>query len=107
MTGDLSKVRDISDVRDIVDAYHKILTVQPEERLFVLGSGVPRKISEILSFYLTHSQKKLTHRIDESLLRKGENRGVVADATLARKVLGWQPQVPFEQTLREVYESIQ
>lgn len=103
--GDLSAQRDFTDVRDIVRAYRLILERRPEEKTFVLGSGRARPIQEILDFFVEYSGKRISCKSSDELLR-AEHNLVFGDASLARRVLGWQPEIPFQQTLKEIYDHL-
>jgi GDP-4-dehydro-6-deoxy-D-mannose reductase len=103
--GNLEAKRDFTDVRDIVRAYRLILELQPEPRTLVLGSGQARPVSDIFKFFLEYSGKHLKHKCTEDLLRR-EQSIVFGNAALARRVLGWFPEISLQQTLQEVYESI-
>ena len=40
--------------------------------------------------------------IDQSLVRAGDPPEIRGDATLIRQLVGWQPRIPLEQTLKDV-----
>ena len=105
--GDLSSERDFTDVRDIVRAYRLILENQPEEKLFVLGSGKTIKIGDILTSLISLSGKSLNVERKAALIRSGADpKRVFGDYSLAQKVLGWQPEIPLEKSLRDAYEVL-
>ncbi len=104
-TGNLDSERDFSDVRDIVRAYRLILEKEPSQDLFVLGSGKGIKIKDILHRFIEMSGKKLRPTLDRSLLRPSDPAKVVADAGLAKTILGWQCEIPFEKTLQDIFED--
>lgn len=104
--GDLSAHRDFVDVRDIVWAYRSILERSPVEDLFVLGSGKPTKIADILDELIALSGKSLEVEVDPHLLRKNDPNMVFANAELAAKVVGWAPRRQLGDSLRDVYESL-
>lgn len=104
--GNLASLKDFSDVRDIARAYDLILQKQPEESLFVLGSGQQVSIGEVLEKIIQLSGKKISTHEDQSLLRT-EQGAVIADASLAQRVLGWESQYSFlEQTLPALFADV-
>lgn len=105
LVGDLNAQRDFTDVRDIVRAYRLILEQQPKERTFVLGSGQARPIQELFRFFVEYSGKKISAKSSSELMR-AEHSVVCGDPSLAKQVLGWTPEIPFYQTLKEVYDHL-
>jgi UDP-glucose 4-epimerase len=101
--GDGHQSRDFIYVDDIVDAWVSALA-NPETYggAFNLGSGhrlsIRQLADQVLSaFDRTHDDGTVVHAPG----RPGEQRHVEADITLARKVLGWEPRVPFNKGLAE------
>jgi GDP-4-dehydro-6-deoxy-D-mannose reductase len=101
-TGDLSAMRDFTDVRDIVAAYRLILEKMPTEKLFVFGRGQSVSIQNVLESLLRLSGKDLTTKVNPSLLR-GKDPEILADPTLAEKILNWRPKFTLEKTLQDVW----
>lgn len=104
--GNLDAMRDFSDVRDIVRAYRLILEQKPSHRTFVLGSGKPIPISSILEFFVKYSGKNISVERDSDLIRT-EHDLVFGNPQLAKNILHWQPEVPFEKTLQDLYDHLQ
>ena len=44
--------------------------------------------------------------IDQSLVRADDPAEIRGDATLIRQLVGWQPAIPLEQTLRDVLAAL-
>lgn len=44
-------------------------------------------------------------QVDPDLLRPSDNPVICCDAAKARERLGWVPEIPLEQTLRDTYDS--
>ncbi len=107
VVGDLETYRDFVDVRDIARAYRLIVEKKPDERLFVLGGGVPIRIRDILDQLIAISGKSIQVRVASELLRKQDPAKVCANPRLAREILGWQPTITLAESLRDVYASSQ
>lgn len=105
-TGNLSAIRDFTDVRDIVRGYRRILEIRPKEKLFVFGSGQQIQIQDVLDMLMSISGKKITSKINSELLRPEEPASYIADPTLAMKALGWQPEIPMEKSLQDVWNEV-
>jgi UDP-glucose 4-epimerase len=101
--GDGTQSRDFIYIDDIVNAWVSALE-NPDAYggVFNLGSGHRLSIRELADHVLASFDRT---RDDGRLVyapgRPGEQRHVEADVTLARKVLGWEPRVPFDQGLAE------
>ena len=106
VVGNLDSYRDFSDVRDVVRAYRMILEQKPREDLFVTGSGRAVQINEILAKLLEISGKRLSTEVDQQLLRQNDPQKVVADCSLIKRVVGWECEIPLEQSLRDIYHSV-
>jgi UDP-glucose 4-epimerase len=101
--GDGHQSRDFIYIDDVVDAWVGALT-NPSTygRVINLGSGRRLPIRQLADHVLSAFN---CARNDTSIVfaagRSGEQRHVEADITLARKILKWEPRVPFEQGLGE------
>jgi GDP-4-dehydro-6-deoxy-D-mannose reductase len=101
-TGDLTALRDFTDVRDIARGYRLILEKMPEEKLFVFGCGKSVSVEHVLSHLLKLSGKTLSTKVNPSLLRSKEPE-IIADPSLAEMLLHWQPEFSLEKTLHDVW----
>jgi UDP-glucose 4-epimerase len=101
--GDGDQSRDFVYIDDIVDAWVSALA-NPDTYggVFNLGSGHRLCIRELADHALTaFDRTREAGTVVYAHGRPGEQRHVEADVTLARKVLGWEPRVPFDQGLAE------
>lgn len=106
--GNLEAERDFLDVRDVVAAYALAVAKSGEiapGTILNIASGVPRRIRSILDGLLALSRVPISTQIDNARMRPSETPRYVGDATLARKVLGWVPEIAFETTLAAVLED--
>jgi len=104
--GDLEAERDFVDVRDVCDAYALALTapLTPGTALN-LASGRARRIGDVLEALLSMSRVAIRVETDPDRLRPSEVPCALGDATRARALLGWEPRIPFEDTLRDALED--
>jgi GDP-4-dehydro-6-deoxy-D-mannose reductase len=103
--GDLSAARDFTDVRDIVRAYHLTLEHAAPGAVYNVCSGVAWTMQRVLELLLSYSKRPIEVRIDPTRLRPSDIPILRGDASKLREATGWTPQIPIEQTLREVLES--
>lgn len=102
--GNLSAIRDFTDVHDMVEAYYLTLLKGKTGEVYNLGSGRGYKMKEILNLLLSHASKKITIRIDQSLLRPIDDPILVCDASKFYKLTGWSPKIALKDTLKSVLE---
>lgn len=102
--GGLDSKRDFLDVRDVCGAYAACLGKPdlPPGTILNIASGVPRRIGDILEALLALSNVKIDVATDAGRLRGSEIASASGDHTLARKALGWEPKIPWQQTLADV-----
>ena len=103
--GNLEAQRDFLDVRDVVRAYvialEKIATL-PAGLALNICSGVPRPISTLLDGLLDLTKCPIQISHDPERMRPSDTRRAFGDSSAAVRYLGWKPQIPLQQTLREV-----
>jgi len=101
--GNLKTRRDYTDVRDIVRGYWLLLEKGEPGEVYNLCSGRAWRIQDILDFLLGEARVAgITVREDRARLRPSDVPVLLGDATKARNAVGWEPRIPFEQTLRDV-----
>lgn len=103
--GNLEAQRDFTDVRDVVRAYRLLLERGEPGEVYNIGSGRPRAIREVLEALLAMTQARVRVEVDPQRIRPVEIPVSAADIARIRERLGWQPTIPFEQSLRDVLEE--
>ncbi len=109
--GSLASRRDFTDVRDVVRAYRLLLERMAvsqhgdEARILNVGSGRSVSMEEILRSLCSIAGVEPRWRVDPARLRPNEIPDRVADTTLLRSLVPWEPQIPLETSLRDVLAS--
>ena len=104
--GDLTPERDFLDVRDVCRAYGLALAADlPPGTIVNLASGHSRAVGEILNALVALAGVAAAISTDPARLRPADIPRAAGDASAARRLLGWTPLVPWEQTLRDVLED--
>jgi GDPmannose 4,6-dehydratase len=104
--GDLSAVRDWSFAGDIMrGAWMMLQRERPED--FILASGVGRTVAELarVAFACVDLNCERHLRVDPSLVRAPEGTPSVGDPAKARALLGWEPQVSFEELVERMVQG--
>jgi UDP-glucose 4-epimerase len=97
-TKDGTCVRDYIHVRDLV-AGHVAALEAGQSGIFNLGTGTGYTVRELVAAFNAQLPNPLI--VVEAERRAGDAPQVVADATLARKVLGWEPQHTLPQMVAD------
>lgn len=105
--GNTNPLRDFSYVNDIVDGY--LLAAEAEGaigRTINLGSGREIRIEDLAHRIADLAGTSVEIRRDPERVRprQSEVERLLADNTVARQILGWQPSVSLEEGLRRTLE---
>jgi GDP-4-dehydro-6-deoxy-D-mannose reductase len=103
-TGNLSPLRDLTDVRDVVRAYILVMERGRSGDVYNIASGVARSIQSALDRLLALSRARITQRTNPDLVRATDLPVVRGDASKLRRETGWSPQFSFEQTLADTLD---
>jgi GDPmannose 4,6-dehydratase len=103
--GDLDAVRDWSAATDLMRAATLALR-HDEPGDYVLASGVGRTVRELVEVAFAHAGIPVEGRvrIDPQFTRGVEAVPLIGDPSKARRVLGFQAQVSFEQLIGEMVD---
>jgi GDP-4-dehydro-6-deoxy-D-mannose reductase len=102
--GNLDSVRDFTDVRDMVRAYWLAVNHGRPGEVYNIASGSGITIRELLDRLLALSKVKVSTEVDPARLRPSDVEILLGDASKFRADTGWEPQVPFDQTLSDLVE---
>ncbi|HEY2824193.1 MAG TPA: GDP-mannose 4,6-dehydratase [Gemmatimonadales bacterium] len=103
--GNLSPVRDILDVRDVVDAYARLLERGTPGEVYNVASGTGRSLADIFQRLAVLAGWRGRPEPADDLLRPTDIPHLVGDAARLRGRTGWQPTIPFDETLTEVLRA--
>ena len=98
--GNLDSVRDFLDVDDVVDAYQRLLDRGVPADAYNVASGVGRRIGDLLETLIELAGTRCAVEVDPARVRPTDT--AVGDASRLRAVTGWQPRVPWTDTLRRL-----
>lgn len=100
--GNLEAVRDFSDVRDIIRGYWMALETAEPGMSYNICSGQGIAIQEILNRLLALTEMPIQVEQDPTRMRPSDVPRLVGDFTLFQQATGWQPEIPLDQTLRDI-----
>ena len=102
--GNLDARRDFSDVRDVVRAYWLATEKCLPGEVYNISSGKALSIKEMLDLLLKISKVKVEIKQDSARMRPSDVNVLLGDNTKFCKQTGWKPEIPFEQTLKDLLE---
>jgi len=102
MVGGLDARRDFTDVRDIVDAYIRLLATKQKLSVFNICSENAISIRTLLDTLIELAGVKVEIVTDPDRLRANENPVLIGSAKRIREATGWAPSIPMRTTLNDL-----
>jgi GDPmannose 4,6-dehydratase len=104
--GNVAAERDWGYAVDYVRAMHAMLQ-QDEPDDYVIATGQAHSVRDCLEIAFDHAGISVDDHvaIDPTLLRPAEVEHLIGDASKARRVLGWEPEVGFEELIRMMVDA--
>lgn len=102
--GNLDAVRDFTDVRDMVRAYWLAIQRGKPGEVYNIATGNGITIRELLDRLIAMASVEVTIETDPTRLRPSDVEILIGDSSKFRADTGWEPRIPFEQTLRDTLD---
>jgi GDP-4-dehydro-6-deoxy-D-mannose reductase len=102
--GNLGARRDLTDVRDVVRAYRLLMEHGVPGEVYNVCSGHDVSIEEVACQLLELAGVDLQLEVDPALARPVDVPVLRGDCAKLHDVTGWQPEIDFTTTLRDVLE---
>lgn len=104
-TGNLSPVRDLLDVRDVVRAYRLLLERGQAGEAYNVARGEGVSLAEVFARLAGLLGTTARPAPDPALVRANDIPHLVGDSTKLRRATGWAPTLSFDQTLQELVDA--
>jgi GDP-4-dehydro-6-deoxy-D-mannose reductase len=102
--GNLDSAIDLCDVADIVRAYPLILSAGRPGTIYNVSSGKAVSLRTLLAHFLKKTSRSVAVIEDPSRLRGRRTAApLIGDHTKISRDTGWEPRVPIEQTVDELF----
>ncbi|MFX1346864.1 MAG: GDP-mannose 4,6-dehydratase [Promethearchaeota archaeon] len=103
--GNLNPYRDFTDIKDSINAIWLTATKGKPGETYNICSNKKIQIRKLLNIILSFSKKKIKV-VEESAekLRKIDEDIIVGDNSKIKEELGWQPTIPIEITLKDMFD---
>jgi GDP-4-dehydro-6-deoxy-D-mannose reductase len=100
--GDVSIVRDFLDVRDVVNAYWKLLLHGKSGEVYNICNGAGTSLKEIITIILKLTDSNFTFETVEALIRPSDNPIIIGSNKKICSQLNWLPKISMEQSLGDI-----
>lgn len=102
--GNIEAARDFTDIRDVVRAYWLLLQKGKPGEVYNICSQKAYSIREIISLLAGIAGIDIKINVRTDLLRKTDIPILVGSREKIYQATGWEPEIPFEDTLKDLLE---
>ena len=102
--GDLSGARDFTDVRDMADAYRRIMETGVRGEAYNAASGVAVRIGDMLDQLRALCRAPVEVVTAADRLRPSDAAVLTGDSGKLRQATGWRPRYTLQHTLRDTLD---
>ncbi len=102
--GNLSAMRDFTDVRDVVRAYRLLSEKGVSGRTYNIGRGKAVSVQYILETALSMAECEIAVKQDPARMRAADIPLIEPDVTLVNGDTGWSAEISMEQTIRDTLD---
>ncbi|HEX6862287.1 MAG TPA: GDP-mannose 4,6-dehydratase [Thermoanaerobaculia bacterium] len=102
--GNIDAIRDFTDVRDMVRAYWLAVTKAKPGEVYNIATGNGIVIREMLERLIKLASVEVKIETDPERLRPSDVEILIGDASKFNADTGWEPRIPFDQTLRDLLD---
>jgi UDP-glucose 4-epimerase len=99
--GNGSHTRDFISVEDVAQANLLSMQSNADFSFLNIGTGIPTSVNELAQLMINLSGKKLEIKYDE--LPQGDVKESLADASLAKKLIGWNYETSIKDGLKKFF----
>ncbi|HXF94724.1 MAG TPA: NAD-dependent epimerase/dehydratase family protein [Gemmatimonadales bacterium] len=103
--GNLEPVREFLHVRDVVDAYARLMVKGEPGEIYNVASGEGISLEALLFRLGDLLGIRPIPEADPELMRPADIPHLVGDASKLRAATGWTPRIPLDRTLQEVLDA--
>lgn len=102
--GNLSAMRDFTDVRDVVKAYRLLAEKGKSGKIYNVGRGKAVEIQYILDTALSLSEKTIEVKRDPNKMRASDIPVIEPDVSQIYSDTGWKAEISMEQTIKDTLD---
>jgi GDP-4-dehydro-6-deoxy-D-mannose reductase len=103
-TGDVTIIRDFLDVRDVVDAYYKLLIKGKVGEIYNVCGGKGISLKEIIDMMTDILQIDVKININKNLIRPVDNRIIIGSNAKINSVIDWNQNHSIYSSLKDMID---
>ena len=103
-TGDLTTLREMLDVRDVVRAYRLLLEKGKTGERYLICTGKSTPVKEIVDTLLSFSSTRIQITTDPGKMRPSDIPEQRGNPEKLYQTTNWQPKIPLKQTLHDLLD---
>jgi GDP-4-dehydro-6-deoxy-D-mannose reductase len=103
--GNLEPVREFLHVKDVVDAYARLMVKGEPGEIYNVASGQGVTLEDLLFKLADMVGVRPIPEVDPDLMRAADIPHLVGDASKLRRATGWTPRIPLDQILKDVLDA--
>jgi GDP-4-dehydro-6-deoxy-D-mannose reductase len=104
-TGNLTAMRDFTDVRDVVRAYVLLMEQGENGEVYNIATGLAHSMQEVVDRLLELARCPIKVSPQPRLMRAAEMATVRGNSSKLRLQTGWEPAHSFDQTLQDTLSA--
>ena len=104
ITGNLSIVRDFTDVRDVVRAYYLLLKKGHKGEIYNICSGIPTRLSEIIDITSKIVDIPVVTTTSPELVRPNDNPLIIGDNSKLKCHTGWEVSYCLKNSIIDIVD---
>ncbi|MDD5020402.1 MAG: GDP-mannose 4,6-dehydratase, partial [Candidatus Omnitrophica bacterium] len=87
-----------------VRAYWLLVQKCKPGEFYNIGGSISMTVGDMLQKRLSMTDKKIVIKVDPALLRPSDVTLQIPDCSKFKKETGWEPEIPFEKTLKDLLD---
>lgn len=101
-TGDVSIIRDFLDVRDVVDAYFKLLMYGEVGEVYNVCSGKGITLEDIIRKMANILEIEVEIRVNKKLIRPADNKIIIGSPEKLKQKINWELKYSIDNSLKDI-----
>lgn len=102
--GNLDSKRDLTDVRDTVRAYHRLMSAGIPATPYNVCTGTAHRTGAVLDGLVACAAVDVTVKQAPGRMRPSDNPLLLGDPSRIHQAVGWEPEIPLEATLASLLD---
>jgi GDP-4-dehydro-6-deoxy-D-mannose reductase len=104
--GNVATIRDLLDVRDVVEAYVGLIETGEPGAVYNVCSGKEHRLVEALDTLCELAETPVRIEVDSEQRRPADFAWMVGDPTELKAATGWRPRIRWEETMRDLLSDM-